>query len=503
MFFPQFFKPLFSPPSSSGLSFPSLKSVSVPLAAALLALLLTAPGLAAGPDAPALNTPLRNPEPGQPAPASAKLREKTPTRPGHPFTIQNRKENYRSSLSAKTTAELDAALAGLIGGTGEKAPGLAVIVFKNGEEVYRNMLGNRFLSPRNANWNLPVTADSRFRVASLSKMFTGAAIMQLAEQGKIDLDGDSSRYLGFTLRNPRYPRTVITPRMLLSHTSSVRDYPTAYIPYATSAKAHFSTPKSWAKTGQAPGDYFSYSNLNYILLGTMIEKISGQRFDAYMTQNLLRPLEIYGSFNPKDFNETELRKLGTIYRKPQGEKGRYYAQIDDRPFSFSTPSSRSAYRPGTNAGVFSPQGGLRISPEELSHLLQMFMNNGTYKGKKILRPSSVALMTKPAWNYMPSHPNGDIEADAIESYGLATQYFSGRGSTKPAPGRPDFNLVGHVGEAYGFIGGVMWQPGTKNGFLFLQNGQATPESRNKGRYSRNLRWEENIMSAVIRHVFPR
>lgn len=437
------------------------------------------------------------------APAASASSPKPGTRPGHPFTIQNREENYRSALPAKATESLDAALAGMIGGTGEKVPGLAVIVFKNGEEVYRNMMGNRFLSPRNKNWNLPVTADSRFRVASISKIFTATAVMQLAEQGKIDLDGDSSRYLSFTLRNPRYPRTAITPRMLLSHTSSVRDYPSAYIPYSTSAKAFFANNKSWAGQGQAPGQYFSYSNLNYILLGTMIEKVTGQRFDTYMTQNVLRPLDIRGSFNPKDFNETELQKMGTIYRKSQGQKDRYYAQIDDRPFSFSVPSLRAAYSPGSNAGVFSPQGGLRISPEELSHLLQMLMNDGKYKDRQILRPASVASMTTPIWNYTPDHPNGDIEEDAIESYGLSMQYFSGRGSTKPVPDRPDFDLIGHLGEAYGFIGGVLWQPHTKNGFIFLQNGQATPESQNKGRYSRNFRWEENFMNAIIRNVFPK
>ena len=83
--------------------------------------------------------------------------------PGHPFRIQNKEENYNSLLSKTATRKLDAALADMIGGYGEKVPGLAVIVYKNGKEVYRNMLGNRFLSPRNKNWNLPVTADSRLR----------------------------------------------------------------------------------------------------------------------------------------------------------------------------------------------------------------------------------------------------------------------------------------------------------------------------------------------------
>ena len=101
---------------------------------------------------------------------AATNKQSSTTVPGHPFRIQNKAENYNSLLSKTATRKLDAALADMIGGYGEKVPGLAVIVYKNGKEVYRNMMGNRFLSPRNKNWNLPVTSDSRFRVASISKV---------------------------------------------------------------------------------------------------------------------------------------------------------------------------------------------------------------------------------------------------------------------------------------------------------------------------------------------
>ena len=422
--------------------------------------------------------------------------------PGHPFRIQNKEENYNSFLNKTATRKLDAALADMIGGYGEKVPGLAVIVYKNGKEVYRNMLGNRFLSPRNKNWNLPVTADSRFRVASISKIFTAAGYMQLVEQGKINLDEDVSRYLGFNLRNPKYPGKAITSRMLLSHTSSIWDYPTAYVPYKSNVRSFFTSEDCWTK-GSPPGTHFSYSNLNFILLATIMEKVSGQRFDKYMNKNVLKPLDIKGSFNLRDFSSADLQKMGTLYRKTNGEAGRYYAQIDDRPIELPNATQLANYRPGTNAGIFSPQGGLRVSPNELSHMLVMLMNRGKYNGKEILKPASIQLMEKPVWNYTPAQPNGDIDNDAIESYGLALQYFSGSGSTKPAPNRPDFDLIGHLGEAYGFIGGLMWQPGTKNGFVFLQNGFATGYKQNKGRYSRNYRWEENVMKAIIENAFAK
>ena len=426
----------------------------------------------------------------------------TPVVPGHPFRIQNKVENYNSLLSKTATRKLDSALANMIGGYGEKVPGLGVIVFKNGKEVYRNMMGNRFLSPRNKNWNLPVTSESYFRVASISKIFTAAGYLHLAEQGKISLDEDVSRYLGFRLRNPHYPNSVITSRMLLSHTSSIRDYPTSYVPFKSNVGSFFTSEDCWTR-GRTPGTYFSYSNLNFVLLATIMEKVSGQRFDKYITRNVLKPLDIKGSFNLRDFSSSDLQKMGTLYRKTNGEAGRYYAQIDDRPIELPDARRLANYRPGTNAGIFSPQGGLRISPEGLSHMLQMMMNRGKYQGKQVLQPETVQLMEKQVWKFNPARPNGDIDNDAIESYGLALQYFSGTGSTRPVPGRPDFDLIGHLGEAYGFIGGLMWQPGTQNGFVFLQNGFATGYKLNKGRYSRNYRWEENFMRAIVENVFAK
>ena len=124
---------------------------------------------------------------------SAKQKQSEAVVPGHPFRIQNKEDNYNSLLSKTATRKLDTALADMIGGYGEKVPGLAVIVYKNGKEVYRNMMGNRFLGPRNKNWNLPVTSESRFRVASISKIFTAAGYMKLVEESKINLDEDVSR----------------------------------------------------------------------------------------------------------------------------------------------------------------------------------------------------------------------------------------------------------------------------------------------------------------------
>jgi CubicO group peptidase (beta-lactamase class C family) len=83
---------------------------------------------------------------------------------------------------------------------------------------YENYFGKRDIGR-----NLPIDENTMFRIASVSKSFTAAALMKLYEQNLFSLDDDVSTYLGFTLRNPSFPTTKITFRMLFNHTSSVQD----------------------------------------------------------------------------------------------------------------------------------------------------------------------------------------------------------------------------------------------------------------------------------------
>ena len=105
-----------------------------------------------------------------------------------------------SSSELSTKEFLGDKFSAMIGDGDLQVPGLGVIVFKNGQTVYENFFGKRELDK-----NLPVTKDTRLRVASISKMFTMFGIIQLVEAGKIDLDEDVSTYLGFKLRNPHFP----------------------------------------------------------------------------------------------------------------------------------------------------------------------------------------------------------------------------------------------------------------------------------------------------------
>ena len=93
----------------------------------------------------------------------------------------------------------------------------AVGVVKDHQVLFADMVGSKQLG------GTPATGDTKYRIASISKLITAAGVWQLIEQGLVDPDADVSSYLGFSLRNPHYPDTPITVKMLMSHTSSIRD----------------------------------------------------------------------------------------------------------------------------------------------------------------------------------------------------------------------------------------------------------------------------------------
>lgn len=405
---------------------------------------------------------------------------------------------------------LDKKLSELIGDTGTKAPGLGVILYEGGREVYANFFGRRVLGERAK----PVTRRTRFRVASVSKMFTVFALMQLVEDGKISLEDEAGDLLGIELRNPNQPNEKISVRMLASHTSSLRDGKIYSLPPEFSIAelfrpdgAFWEDGKHFAPPAEKVGEFFTYSNLNYGLLGTIIERVTGKRFDVYQRENLFQQLDMKAEYLPANFPVEEIEELGTLYRKknPQGhwdEFGDWYAQLDD--FGDSQPAKDTVtlqnpyaenfqgvcrvkdYRIGTNATFFSPQGGLRISFAELGHVLEMLTNNGIFRGRKILRVDSLEEMFRPQWTFNELKANGDTCDGAFLSYGLGT-YRVDR-----------LNLFGHGGEAFGLTSGLFVNPKTKSGVAYMLNGQAfSPEDvRSKGKSGGFLVWEEKIFDAL-------
>ena len=378
----------------------------------------------------------------------------------------------------------------------------AVGVIKDGEILFADAVGKK--NPAGE----PATADTKFRIASISKLNTAIGVWQLIERGLVDPDADVSEYVGFRLRNPSYPDTPITVRMLMSHTSSVRDgAPGVYnIPYGHPISEYFTeekpryNPKCWAPAGQAPGEFFAYCNMNYCLLGTVIENVSGERFDRYMAEHVYKPMGLSCGFNVAAMPREVQEQVGTLYFKvnEQGKfdavNGIWTAQMDD--FSGGYPDQNyDEYEIGTNGSLFGPMGSLRISIGELCRIMQMFCSGGSYNGAQILKPETLERMFAPVWNYDPVRINGETCGNQMYCYGMGPHIFTNRYQDRLVDGK-DLPFAGHTAEAYGLVGGMAFDRKKGNGIVYYISGLGCDPDRYRGSYSCFYRWEEQLLTAA-------
>ncbi len=381
-------------------------------------------------------------------------------------------------------------------------PGLVVLTMQGGEVTYTGNLGRRYIDNADPSNDLPVDEYSMFRIASISKLVAAVGIMQQVEAGTIDLDADVSTYLGFTLRNPNFPDVPITCRHLMSHTSSIRDEPTYTLPIDVPLAAAF-TPGSGYYSGQrwadddplvdsSPGQYFTYANLNYGVLATILESVTGELFATYMNDHVLDPMGIDGGYVPALFGQWEIDNVGVLYRRSGTE---WEAQVDDYQGVIPDPPAGFAtYVPGFNATWQSPQGGLRISTWDLAKVMKMFIGQGAYKGTRILEPETVELMFTPYWTYDPALGNGDPYFDLMASYGLGPHIMTNTLLDRILADW-DIYMSGHLGEAYGLWSGFMFDDETGDGFIYYVTGRWGPVAY--GEYSAFYLTEERVMTALF------
>lgn len=344
--------------------------------------------------------------------------------------------------------------------------GGAVIVFGENELMDAHYFGKADLER-----DIPVNQDTKFRIASISKTITAIALMQLVEQGRLDLDADISEILGYKVQNPHFPEGAVTVKMLLSHTSSIVDGKT-YSPFLQASVNQDSIPDlgeilrssgSFYDSTQfynaKPGTYFYYSNLNYVILGTIIEKISNQRFDRYCLQNIFQPLGIDASFNLNDLQNID--ELAVLYRKKDGQ---WLAQADNHQGIQPELSNLENYQIGTNGARFGPQGSLRCSPKDLA---QLFMCLFGQDPCPILSSESLSNMIADHWTYNGS--NGNHYDGLFRSWGLGIHRITST-PAKDEVFSTASSMYGHPGEAYGLVSDLYYDPTSKVGIVFMNNG---------------------------------
>jgi CubicO group peptidase (beta-lactamase class C family) len=301
-----------------------------------------------------------------------------------------------------------------------------------------------------------VTPDDPARVASVSKLVVAIGVMQLVEQGRLDLNSDVSRWLGWSLRNPAFPDRPISLRMLLSHTSSVRDYDDRYaIPLGGSVETEMADRRSWdAEHGPGEG-YFAYSNMNFPIVASIIERATGERFDVWMRREVLEPMKLDACFNWPTCSDAAVARAVVLMQGGEAVRDDLRGKRPDCPVFVKEgePCDLARWKLGENGALSAPQGGLRISARGLARIGRMLVNGGTLDGARILSPQSVETLLAPEWRYDGRNGSRNGESTTICSYGLATQQIP-TGRCADDPGTAGAALVGHAGDAYGLRSGL-------------------------------------------------
>jgi CubicO group peptidase (beta-lactamase class C family) len=256
----------------------------------------------------------------------------------------------------------------------------------------------------------------------------------------------------------------------MSHTSGIRDCEAYYRFSADMIPERLGIRELFLDGGKyftdelfadhAPGAYFSYTNCTWGLVATVVEKVSGERFDDYCRQHILRPLGMQADFNVTAIEAMD--DIAVLYRfRDEG----WTPQADDH--QGERPASRAfeGYQPGHNGLIFGPQGSLRSSARDLASFMLMLMNDGSWNGHRILQKETVNIMLDKQWAFDGS--NGDTDDGLFYSYGFAV-HRTGQDATDIV--FPDRKMVGHPGDAYGLLSGMYFDKKTSTGLIFITNG---------------------------------
>lgn len=304
-------------------------------------------------------------------------------------------------------------------------PGAVVLIGHNGQVVYRKAYGFRALTPSLE----PMTPETVFDVASLTKVVaTTSAVMKLFENGKLRLNDRVTQYL------PEFQggKSDIRVRDLLTHFSGLRpdvDLKPAWSGYETGIKlASIDRPRT------PPGTRFVYSDINFVLLGEIVQRLSGQTLPDFVRDQIFKPLGMKQSmFQPP----ASLRNHIAPTEVENGEVVR--GVVHD-------PTARNM---GGNAG----HAGLFTTADDLSRFAQMMINGGQLNGVRVFRPATVLKFTT---------PQSPADQPILRGLGwdIDSPFSANRGELFP---------IGSYGHT-GFTGTSLWiDPYSKTYVILLTN----------------------------------
>ncbi|MEN1936222.1 serine hydrolase [Paenibacillus sp. 102] len=313
-------------------------------------------------------------------------------------------------------------------------PGAAVVVVKDGKVLLKKGYGYA-----NQEKKIPVDPNQTvFRIASVSKVFTAAAVMQLVEQEKIQLNGDVNSYLDeVQIKNP-FPQFV-TPKHLLTHTTGfhtevmkpedIQMDVTKFSPLKDYVKERL------PKVTRQPGESYMYDNYASTLQGYLVEKISGMPFEEYMKKNIFEPLHMKNSnFAPTSAMQEH---LATGY----DEQG-------------------NPMQPYTIIPTVNPAGSMNTTAEDMAKYMIMHLNGGTYGNDRILKNETIQEMNQYHSAIHSKFPDTGYGFENISFQSANGQYVIGKGGSLP-----DFSSA------------IWFLPKQKLGIFLTYNKQSTTDLR--------------------------
>ena len=340
----------------------------------------------------------------------------------------------------------------------------------------------------------PVSVEDPVRIASISKLVLAIGVMRLVEQGKLDLDADVSKALGWTLRNPAFPDKKITLRQLLSHTASLTDAAGYWqVPLDGQFKDILDDPKAW-DPAHAPGTYWRYANVGFPLIGAAMERATGERLDLLMQRLVLQPLGLRACYGWPACDAVTAARAVVLYREGKPVVDDNQGRKPECGITKARDGScdLSIWRAGAAANVFGPQGGLRIAAADLAKIGRLLLGEGEVDGVRLLKPDSVRAMLGPQWRFDGGNGLTLEEDDPIRTqggftcqYGLAVQTLA---SGLPGCGDDPFGdgvpRVGHSGNAYGLLAGLWVDRKAGTGVVYFSTGNDKPEAGERSAFSR-------------------
>jgi CubicO group peptidase (beta-lactamase class C family) len=308
-------------------------------------------------------------------------------------------------------------------------PGVAVAVTRDNGVFYADAYGVKNVMTEEKLW-----PEHIFHMASVSKLFVATAVVQLVEQGKINLDDPLTAYLPyFRMDDERYKK--ITIRKMLNHTSGmpdVDDYEWDKPQYDEGAAERYVCSLAKEKLVAAPGERYRYSNMAYDVLGDVIAKVSGKPFEDFMKESILNPLGMRES----DFLYEHIKK-----------------ELRTSPHIWDSGVIVSDFYPYNR--IHAPSGTLNSNVIEMARWALVNLNLGELDGRRILNEDSYDLLWQPS-----------VQLNEKTSIGLGWVLSEHRG----------FSTVSHSGDDPGYSCDFKLIPKKKIGIILASNYTSTPIS---------------------------